>query len=51
LVKKIAKLVRIWIHRIKGFLELKNFYEHNAFILINSDNPVNPDSDNKLVTV
>jgi len=28
-----------------GFTELKNFYEYNAFILINSDNPVNPDSD------
>ncbi|MEN9847307.1 MAG: hypothetical protein RL368_47 [Pseudomonadota bacterium] len=34
---------------IKGFSELNNFFQHDAFILLNSDNPVNPDFDNKLV--
>jgi len=49
-VKNVAKILRIRIHRIRGISELKNLSQAYAFILINSDNPVNPDSDHKLVT-
>ena len=38
--------VRIRTHRIRGFSGLKNCSQCQAFILLNSDYPVNPDSDN-----
>jgi len=42
----ILRIVRIRIYRIQGFSELKKLSQYRAFILINSDNSVNPDSDN-----
>jgi len=39
------KIFRIRIDRIQGFSELKNCPQSQTFILLNLDNPVNPDSD------